>query len=76
MEPALKLWVSKNGVVSARWKHKAKASNAVDPGEETFNDDMTSGEDLSAYESEVYENFYEVDQNAAGPSCARYRGVG
>lgn len=76
VEPGLKLWVSKKGVVSARWKHKAKASNAVDPGEETFNDAMTSGEDLSAYESEVYENFYEEDQNAAGPSSARYRGVG
>lgn len=79
VEPGLKLWVSKNGVVSARWKHKAKASNAVDhavdPSEETFNDDMTSGEDLSVYESEVYENFYEEDQNAARLSSARYRGV-
>ena len=76
VEPGLKLWVSKKGVVSARWKHKAKASNAVDPGEETSDDDRTSEEDSSAYESEMYENFYEEDQNAAGPSGARYRGVG
>ena len=76
VEPGLKLWVSKKGVVSARWKHKAKASNAVDPGEETPDDDRTSEEDSSAYESEVYENFYEEDQNTAGPSSARYRGAG
>ncbi len=70
IEAGLKIWISKRGDAASRWKHKARETGDVHPGEETSNDGITS-EGSSEFESDDYDDLYEESDNSAAPSRAR-----